>query len=53
MPSTNHSMRFLEFIIHLGPNWNNFVVQNPSIFGKINMISLEPKMFCVVNGVQS
>ena len=29
MPSTNHSIRFPEFIIHLGSNRDNFVAQNP------------------------
>ena len=51
MPSKNHSSMFPEFIIHLGPNWDNFVVQNSSMLGKINIISLEPKTFCVLNGI--
>ena len=52
MPSNNHSISFPEFIIQLGPNWDNFVIQNPSILGKTN-ISLELKMFCVLNGTHS
>ena len=46
----HHSIRFM---IHLGPNWNNFVVQNPSMLRQINTISLEPKILCVLNGIPS
>ena len=53
MPNNNHSIRFPEFIMHLGPNWDNFVVQNPSMLGKINIVSLESKIFCVMNGLHS
>ena len=51
MPGSNHSIRFPEFIIHLCPNSDNFDVQNASVLGKINIISLERKMFCVLNGI--
>ena len=53
MPSKSHSIRFPEFIIHLDLNWDNFIVQNPAMLGKINIISLEPKMFCELNGIHS
>ena len=53
MPSNNHSIMFPEFIIHLVLNWDNFFVQNSSVLREINIVSLEPKMFCVLNGVHS